>query len=207
LPSASGTQYRSGERSTNWVKSRAEVCDWRVHSEWARARFNPGRILRGPRSRGCCECVRRVFAGIPPSPSLARSYGFLDARSATYWTAVEGAGAKALRRRKWLCRWLDPFLVARSEFLEWTSENRSRHARFAGLRSDKGACDECEKGGAGAGRENSARPDTGFFYWRYQVPAGLAQSEMLSASRSRTDPSVWAPSVWRVRRPLGLRAG
>ena len=29
------------------------------------------------------------------------------------------------------CRWLDPFLVARIEFLEWTSENRLRHPRFA----------------------------------------------------------------------------
>jgi ATP-dependent DNA ligase len=105
---------------------------------------------------------------------------------------------RALGRRPYgpkmaMCRWLDPFLVARSEFLEWTSENRLRHARLAGLRSDKDARDVREKAGAGAGRENSGRPDTGFFYWRYQVPAGLAQSEMLWASRSRTDPSVWAP--------------
>jgi bifunctional non-homologous end joining protein LigD len=36
-----------------------------------------------------------------------------------------------------MCRWLDPFPVARIEFLEWTPENRLRHPRFAGLRSDK----------------------------------------------------------------------
>jgi len=36
-----------------------------------------------------------------------------------------------------LCRWLDPFIVARIEFLEWTAENRLRHPRFAGIRSDK----------------------------------------------------------------------
>jgi len=37
------------------------------------------------------------------------------------------------------CRWLDPFLVARIEFLEWTLDNRLRHPRFAGIRSDKDA--------------------------------------------------------------------
>jgi ATP-dependent DNA ligase len=37
------------------------------------------------------------------------------------------------------CRWLDPFLVARVEFLGWTPENRLRHPRFAGIRSDKDA--------------------------------------------------------------------
>jgi hypothetical protein len=42
-------------------------------------------------------------------------------------------------RRLALCRWLDPFLVVRLEFLEWTPENRLRHPRFAGLRNDKGA--------------------------------------------------------------------
>jgi bifunctional non-homologous end joining protein LigD len=39
------------------------------------------------------------------------------------------------------CRWLDPFLVARIEFLESTPEARLRHPRFAGIRSDKDARD------------------------------------------------------------------
>jgi len=38
-----------------------------------------------------------------------------------------------------ICRWADPFLVARIEFLEWTPDKRLRHARFAGIRSDKDA--------------------------------------------------------------------
>jgi bifunctional non-homologous end joining protein LigD len=38
-----------------------------------------------------------------------------------------------------MCCWLDPFIVARIEFLEWTPENRLRHPRFAGIRSDKDA--------------------------------------------------------------------
>jgi ATP-dependent DNA ligase len=37
------------------------------------------------------------------------------------------------------CRWLDPFIVARIEFLEWTPEDRLRHPRFAEIRNDKDA--------------------------------------------------------------------
>lgn len=63
---------------------------------------------------------------------------------------------RALGRRPYgpkmaMCRWLDPFLVARSEFLEWTSENRLHHARFAGLRSDKDARDVLREGWRGGG--------------------------------------------------------
>jgi bifunctional non-homologous end joining protein LigD len=44
-------------------------------------------------------------------------------------------------------RCLDPFIVARIEFLEWTPENRFRHARFAGIRSDKDARDVVREAG------------------------------------------------------------
>jgi bifunctional non-homologous end joining protein LigD len=46
-----------------------------------------------------------------------------------------------------MCRWLDPFLVARLEFLELTPENRLRHPRFAGICSDKDARDVVREGG------------------------------------------------------------
>jgi bifunctional non-homologous end joining protein LigD len=38
-----------------------------------------------------------------------------------------------------LWRWVQPFIVTRIEFLERTPENRLRHPRFAGIRSDKEA--------------------------------------------------------------------
>jgi ATP-dependent DNA ligase len=69
---------------------------------------------------------------------------------------LTGRRWRALGRRPYgpriaMCRWLDPFLVARSEFLEWTSENRLRRARLAGLRSDKGARDVVREGWRGGG--------------------------------------------------------
>ena len=54
--------------------------------------------------------------------------------------ALTDAGARALPRQKWLfCRWLDPLIVARIEFLKWTPENRLRDTRLAGIRTDKNA--------------------------------------------------------------------
>jgi ATP-dependent DNA ligase len=53
---------------------------------------------------------------------------------------TEGRWAEGLTAAKMvMCRWLEPFLVARIEFLEWTPDNRLRHARFVGIRADKDA--------------------------------------------------------------------
>jgi ATP-dependent DNA ligase len=53
---------------------------------------------------------------------------------------TEGRWGEGLTAAKMaVCWWLKPFIVARIEFLEWTPENRLRHPRFAGIRSDKDA--------------------------------------------------------------------
>jgi len=36
-------------------------------------------------------------------------------------------------------QWTKPELVAQIRFVEWTAENRLRHAAFLGLRDDKAA--------------------------------------------------------------------
>jgi bifunctional non-homologous end joining protein LigD len=57
----------------------------------------------------------------------------LPERSEGHW----GNGLTAAKMD--ICHWLDPFVVARIEFLEWTPDHRLRHARFAGIRNDKDA--------------------------------------------------------------------
>jgi ATP-dependent DNA ligase len=37
--------------------------------------------------------------------------------------------------------WTKPALVAQVQFVQWTAENRLRHSKFLGLRSDKAAED------------------------------------------------------------------
>jgi ATP-dependent DNA ligase len=64
--------------------------------------------------------------------------GLLAVRSPISRIGRKAAGA-GLHGRQDGCVPLDPFLVARIEFLEWTPDNRLRHPRFAGIRSDKDA--------------------------------------------------------------------
>ena len=40
------------------------------------------------------------------------------------------------------CHWLEPKLVGRFEFVEWTPDNHLRHVKFIGLREDMDARDE-----------------------------------------------------------------
>jgi len=55
---------------------------------------------------------------------------------------TEGQCGEGLTAAKMaVCCWLRPFIVARIEFLDWTPDNRLRHPRFAGFRSDKDARD------------------------------------------------------------------
>jgi ATP-dependent DNA ligase len=60
---------------------------------------------------------------------------------------TEGRWGEGLTAAKMAARrWFDPFLVARIEFLEWTPDNRLRHPRFAGIRSDKNAREVVREG-------------------------------------------------------------
>jgi ATP-dependent DNA ligase len=53
---------------------------------------------------------------------------------------TEGRWGEGLTAAKMaMCRWLEPFIVVRIEFLEWTPDDRRRHPRFARIRRDKDA--------------------------------------------------------------------
>lgn len=50
-----------------------------------------------------------------------------------------GAGLTKAKMRE--CRWLQPVLVGRFEFLEWTGDNHLRHSKFVALLEDRVAAD------------------------------------------------------------------
>jgi ATP-dependent DNA ligase len=84
-----------------------------------------------------------VRAGIPAEFSRVLLQHFEELRTprcpfANLPDRGEGRWGEGLTAAS-LCRWLDPFLVVRVEFLEWTPEHRLRHPRFAGFHSDKDA--------------------------------------------------------------------
>ena len=62
------------------------------------------------------------------------SVNLLEARSARWG---EGSTAEKVSQ----CRWLEPVLVRRFEFVGWQPDSHLRRARFIGLREDKTARD------------------------------------------------------------------
>ena len=140
-----GSPYRSGERSGDWPK-------WRANrgQEFVIGGFIPSQgfvdsilvgyyeaqdlIYAGRVRAGLTAASRRVLLPhleelqVPRCPFIN-----LPETSEGHWGDGLTAGKMGI------CRWLDPFLVARIEFLEWTPDNRLRHARFVGIRSDKDA--------------------------------------------------------------------
>jgi DNA ligase D-like protein (predicted ligase) len=140
-----GGPYRSGERSGDWLKWRANRGQEFVIGGYIPSRdfvdsilvgYYEGRdlIYAGRVRAGLTAASRRVLLPqveelqVPRCPFIN-----LPETGEGHWGGGLTAGTMDM------CRWLDPFLVARIEFLEWTPDNRLRHARFAGIRSDKDA--------------------------------------------------------------------
>ena len=150
----SGSPYRSAERGNDWLKWRANRGQEFVIGGYIPNDRVVDSILVGYHQDGDLMYAGRVRAGLTmPSRSfllphfeelrIARCpFSNLPERSEGHW----GEGLTAAKMN--ICRWLEPFLVARIEFLEWTPERRLRHARFGGIRSDKDARDVSDDGAA-----------------------------------------------------------
>jgi DNA ligase D-like protein (predicted ligase) len=140
-----GSPFRSGERSFDWIK-------WRSNrgQEFVVGGYIPNgdaldSLLVGYYDGRDLLYASGVRAGIPTEfrrvlpPHLEElrisrcPFANLPARGEGRW----GEGLTAAKMAA--CRWLHPFIVVRIEFLEWTPENRLRHPRFAGIRTDKDA--------------------------------------------------------------------
>ena len=140
-----GSPYRSGERCGDWLK-------WRANrgQEFVIAGYIPngamvdsllvgyyeGRYLMyaGSVRAGLPTEFRRVLVPHLEQLQIARCpFVNLPDRAEGRW----GEGLTAAKMVA--CCWLHPFLVARIEFLEWTPQERLRHPRFAGIRTDKEA--------------------------------------------------------------------
>ena len=141
----SGSPYRSGERSADWLK-------WRANrgQEFVIGGYIPNRDVLDSLLVGYYEGHKLMYAasvraGIPAQYRgvLLTHLDELRIRGCPFANLPdrgEGRWGEGLTVAKMaLCRWLNPFIVARIEFLEWTPDNRLRHPRFTGIRSDKEA--------------------------------------------------------------------
>ena len=131
-----GSPYCSGERSSDWVKWRAN----RGH-EFVIGGYLPNADVLDSLLVGYYEdrdlmYAASVRAGIPSEFRRALLTHFEGLRIpccpfVNLPDRTEGRWGEGLTPEKMaLCRWLAPFIVARIEFLEWTPENRLRHPRL-----------------------------------------------------------------------------
>jgi ATP-dependent DNA ligase len=136
------SRYEPGERTGAWRKMR-------VNQEQA---FIIGGYTVGGSTFdalifGYYEDVKLLYAGRTRSgftprlrADLMKKLGPLETPECPFANLPEsksgrwGAGLTAAKLND--CRWVQPTLVGRFEYVEWTPENHLRHSRFLGLRED-----------------------------------------------------------------------
>jgi DNA ligase D-like protein (predicted ligase) len=139
--------YRSGERSADWVKWRANRGQEFVIGGYIPNGNALGSLLVGYFAGQDFMYAASVRAGIPSEfrrvlPLYLEVLRVTRCPFANLPDRGEGRWGERLTAAKMgLCCWLHPLIVLRIEFLEWTPDNRLRHPRFAGFRSDKNTCD------------------------------------------------------------------
>jgi DNA ligase D-like protein (predicted ligase) len=137
--------YCSGERSFDWVKWRANR-----RQEFVIGGYIPNgdaldSLLVGYYRGRDLLYAASLRAGIPTKfrrvlPLHLEALRISRCPFANLPERTEGRWGEGLTAAKIAaCCWLHPFIVVRVEFLEWTPDNRLRHPRFAGIRSDKNA--------------------------------------------------------------------
>ena len=138
------SSYQSGERSNDWVKLKLER-----QQEFVIGGYRPdgangldallvgyyeGKELRfaGKVRAGLVPHVRREVLGkLKPLQVQDCPFANLPETDVGRW----GGGITADQMRE--LHWTKPQLVAQIRFVEWTAENRLRHAAFLGPRLDK----------------------------------------------------------------------
>jgi len=136
------SRYRSGERCGDWLKWRANrgqefviggyIPNGNVVDSMLVGYYKDGDLMYAGRVRaGLSAAFRQVLRAHFEELQIPRClFDNLPDRNEGRW------GEGLTPAKMGMCRWLNPFLVARIEFLEWAPDNRLRHPRFAGIRSD-----------------------------------------------------------------------
>ena len=124
--------YRTGRRSTDWVKVKLVLEQEFVIGGWTEprgARSYFGALLLGVYEEGAPVYVGHTGAGFDEK-ELRKVFGLLK--------PLERATSPFRSRPKTNERphWAEPRLVAQVKFTEWTSDGKLRHPTYLGLRDD-----------------------------------------------------------------------
>jgi bifunctional non-homologous end joining protein LigD len=141
------SSYQAAQRSGAWVKLKLDK-----QQEFVIGGYRPGThgvdaLLVGYYEAKALRFAGKVRAGFTPHirrevfgqlrPLHAPTCPFADLPNAR--TSLWGAGVTAEEMDE--MQWLEPKLVAQIRFVEWTADDRLRHAAFLGVRGDKAARD------------------------------------------------------------------
>jgi ATP-dependent DNA ligase len=134
--------YEPGLRSGAWQKMRVNRGQEFVIGGYTLGASPFDALILGYYDNGALVYAARTRNGLLPQHERPCSGGSRRCKrrivpSRTFPKTRAAAGARALRRRRWYCRWLKPTLVAQFEFVEWTSDGHLRHTRFVALRDDR----------------------------------------------------------------------
>lgn len=142
------SRYEAGERSDNWQKLKLER-----QQEFVIGGYRPSgdnsvdALLVGYFDNEELRFAAKVRAGLVPHVrrELARKLKALQQNRCPFvdlpndGSSRWGGGVSAEDMKEMI--WTKPDLVVQIQFVEWTAENRLRHSKFLGLRSDKSAKD------------------------------------------------------------------
>lgn len=135
--------YESGRRSGAWVKVRANRAQEFVVAGYVPSPRSLDSILVGHYQGRDLMYAVRVRAGFASASRrlVLKAFAAIETQRCPFRNLPErtrglwGGGLTASEMEK--CIWLKPRLVATIEFLERTTEDGLRHARFVGLHEDK----------------------------------------------------------------------
>jgi bifunctional non-homologous end joining protein LigD len=139
------SRYEAGKRSGSWVKYRLNSGQELVIGGYVPGAHGVDSIIVGYYRGKELIYVARVRNGFVPASrrQVFEKLKLLGISKCPFVNLPEiykgrwGDGLTGADMEK--CVWVEPELVARIEFLEWTESDHLRHAKFAGLREDKSA--------------------------------------------------------------------
>jgi bifunctional non-homologous end joining protein LigD len=147
-----GSVYEPGQASGAWVKYKLNQGQELVVGGYVPAKHGFDALLVGYYDQGNLLFVGKIRNGFVPhvKAQVFQRFKSLETDVCPFANLPEPKNARrgiALTADAMkACRWLKPKLVAQIEFIEWTSNNHLRHAKFVALRDDKDACDVMRDG-------------------------------------------------------------
>ena len=137
--------YEAGVRSGVWMKMRVNRAQDFVIAGYTRGTTTFDALIFGYYDGDRLIYAARTRSGFTPATRahLFKRFRELEIAQCPFANLPEAKsgrwGQGLTQAMMAVCQWLEPVLVGRFEFLEWTGENHLRHSKFIGLNEGRNA--------------------------------------------------------------------